>query len=74
MTAHVALDGALTTSTPERKGEVCLVALWPFIVVVAIPCDRSPEIGGFFHARSADSGVSAIRAVPVSMLHLDSPA
>ena len=36
MTAHVALDGALTTSTPERKGEGCLVALWPFIVVVAI--------------------------------------
>jgi hypothetical protein len=36
MTAHVALDGALTTSTSERKGEVRLVALWPFIVVVAI--------------------------------------
>ena len=36
MTAHVALDGALTTSTPERKGEVRPLATWAFILVVAI--------------------------------------
>jgi hypothetical protein len=32
----VAFDAAPATSTPERKGEVRLLALWPFVLVVAI--------------------------------------
>jgi hypothetical protein len=32
----VAFDAAPTTSTSERKGEVRLLALWPFVLVVAI--------------------------------------
>jgi hypothetical protein len=36
MNRHVILDAALTKSTPETRGEVRLLALWPFIVVVAI--------------------------------------
>lgn len=37
MNPHVTLDAVLTKSTPETKGEVRLLALWPFIFVVAIP-------------------------------------
>jgi hypothetical protein len=33
---HVTLDAVLTKSTLETKGEVRLLALWPFILVVAI--------------------------------------
>jgi hypothetical protein len=36
MNRHVILDAALTKSAPETRGEVRLLALWPFIVVVAI--------------------------------------
>jgi hypothetical protein len=36
MNRHVILDAALTKSTPKTRGEVRLLALWPFIVVVAI--------------------------------------
>lgn len=36
MNPHVTLDAALTRRTPETKGEVRLLALWPFILVVAI--------------------------------------
>ena len=36
MNRHVVLEAALTKSTPETRGEVRLLALWPFIVVVAI--------------------------------------
>ena len=36
MNHNVILDAALTKSTPETRGEVRLLALWPFIVVVAI--------------------------------------
>ena len=36
MNRHVILDAGLTKSTPETGGEVRLLALWPFIVVVAI--------------------------------------
>jgi hypothetical protein len=44
-----------TTSTLERKREVRLFALWPFILVVAIPCDDRRDLG-----RSADSSISVI--------------
>jgi hypothetical protein len=36
MNRHVILDAALTKSAPETRGEARLLALWPFIVVVAI--------------------------------------
>ena len=36
MNRDVTLDAALTTSTPESRGEVRLLALWSFIFVVAI--------------------------------------
>jgi anti-sigma-K factor RskA len=36
MNRPVAFDAAMTTSTQERKNEVRLVALWPFIIAVAI--------------------------------------
>ena len=36
MNRHITFDAALTKSTPETRGEVRLLALWPFIVVVAI--------------------------------------
>jgi hypothetical protein len=36
MNRHVILDAALTKSTLETSGEVRLLALWPFVVVVAI--------------------------------------
>jgi hypothetical protein len=36
MNRHVMFDAALTKSTPETRGEVRLLALWPFIVVAAI--------------------------------------
>jgi hypothetical protein len=36
MNRQVILDAALTKSTPETRGEVRLLALWPFVVVVAI--------------------------------------
>ena len=36
MNHNVILDAALTKSTPETSGEARLLALWPFIVVVAI--------------------------------------
>jgi hypothetical protein len=36
MNHNVILDAALTKSTPETSGEVRLLALWPFVVVVAI--------------------------------------
>jgi hypothetical protein len=36
MNRHVTLDAALTKSTTETRGGVRLLALWPFIFVVAI--------------------------------------
>jgi len=36
MNRHVILDAALTKSTSQTRGEVRLLALWPFIVVVAM--------------------------------------
>ena len=36
MNQHVALDAALATSLPQRKGEGRLLALCSFILVVAI--------------------------------------
>jgi hypothetical protein len=36
MNRHVILDAALTKNAPETRGEVRLLALWPFIAVVAI--------------------------------------
>jgi len=36
MDQHVAFDAALTTSTPERKGEVRVLAWCSFIIVGAI--------------------------------------
>jgi hypothetical protein len=36
MNRDIALDTALATSTPETKGEIRLLALWPFILAVAI--------------------------------------
>ena len=46
MNHNVILDAALTKSTSQTRGEVRLLALWPFIVVVAIlatvPWYRTP--------------------------------
>jgi hypothetical protein len=36
MNHPVALDAALATSTPERKGEPRLLPMWSFIIVVGI--------------------------------------
>jgi hypothetical protein len=36
MNRHITFDAALTKSTTETRGDVRLLALWPFIVVVAI--------------------------------------
>ena len=36
MNRPVTFDAALTTSPPKRKAEVRLLALWPFLLVVAI--------------------------------------
>jgi hypothetical protein len=36
MNPDIALDTALATSTPETTDEIRLLALWPFILAVAI--------------------------------------
>jgi hypothetical protein len=36
MNQHVALDAALERNAPKTNGEVRLLALWPFILVLAI--------------------------------------
>ena len=36
MTQQIALDATLAMGTPERKGRARLLAVWSFIVVVAI--------------------------------------